>query len=142
MSDPIRVRFFACGTLLSGENHHARLGGAPSMATLRTRAGYSLIEVGALAALVEEGDGTVVGELYELDAPIFQRVAKQEDHPGLFQLRPVHLEDGTSAESFFLGADQVRGKRRIHRGDFRSRFKKDGDRDPGPYVRWLRNRPR
>jgi gamma-glutamylcyclotransferase (GGCT)/AIG2-like uncharacterized protein YtfP len=142
---PIRVRFFACGTLLRGENHHARLEGATPLASLRTEDGYNLVEVGGLAALVEEGSGSVLGELYELDAPVFQRLAKQADHPGLFQLRSVRLSDGTRAESFFLETDQVRGKRRIHSGDFRARFgKKDADElhTAGPFVRWSRTRQR
>jgi gamma-glutamylcyclotransferase (GGCT)/AIG2-like uncharacterized protein YtfP len=139
------MRFFVYGTMMVGEPHHATLLGAVPMGELRTTTGYSLVELGALAALVGEGAGSVVGELYDLDPDAVRSVMKQSEHPGLFHLGAVRLADGSSAESFLLLPDQVRGKRRVKDGDWRARFggRKAGELSPaGPFVRWSRTRPR
>jgi gamma-glutamylcyclotransferase (GGCT)/AIG2-like uncharacterized protein YtfP len=139
------MRFFVYGTMMTGEQHHATLLGANPISTLRTAPGYSIVELGALAALIEEGSGSVVGELYDLDPAAVKAVMQQPEHPGLFQLARVRLADGSTAEAFILHVDQVRGKRRVREGDWRARFggKKPGELSPaGPFVRWSRTRVR
>jgi gamma-glutamylcyclotransferase (GGCT)/AIG2-like uncharacterized protein YtfP len=140
------VSFFVYGTMMTGEPHHATLLGAEPLESLRTAAGYAIVELSGLAALIEEGAGTVAGELYDLAPDAILRVMKQEAHPGLFRLGSVRLENGARAESFVLDTDQVRGKRRIKSGDWRARFggRPSGELSPapGPFVRWSRTRPR
>lgn len=136
------LRFFVYGSLMSGEPDHARLGGAGKLASVRTKPGYSLVEVGALAALVAEGSGTVLGELYELDGEAFRKVALSHDYGSLYRVDPVELEDGTRAQAFTLPTDQVRGKRRIESGDWRGRFAARNRPEPSAFVKWARTRPR
>jgi len=141
----LSTRFFVYGTMLSGEPRHDRLAGAELVGPLRTANGYSLVELVGVAALIEGGEGSVTGELYAVGGELFQALVRQPDHPALFQLRPVRLADGTSAESFFLDADQVRGKRRVRDGDWKARFgrAKPGALHPaGPLVTWARDRHR
>jgi len=136
------VRFFVYATLLQGEPGHTPLiGHEPTVA--RTKAGYTIVEIGPLAGLVEEGSGIVIGELYDLEGDAFMNVTGQASYAGLFQLRPVQLDDGSSAEALFLSTDQARGKRRIKGGDWRARFGAGpGGLAAGPLVNWARNRNR
>lgn len=140
------MRFFVYATMMEGEPHHATLLGAKPLANARTTTGYSLVELGALGALVEGGAGSVAGEIYELDPEAVRSVMRQPDHPGLFSLATVKLADGSSAEAFVLHPDQVRGKRRVKEGDWKARFggRKPGELSPtaGPFVRWSRTRQR
>lgn len=136
------VRFFVYATLLEGEPGHTPLmGHAPTAA--KTAAGYTIVEIGPLAGLVEEGSATVLGEIYDLEREAFINVTGQASHAGLFQLMPVRLDDGTTAEALFLSVDQARGKRRIKGGDWRARFGNGpGGLAAGPLVSWARSRNR
>ncbi|MFO0555888.1 MAG: gamma-glutamylcyclotransferase family protein [Polyangiaceae bacterium] len=141
MSDAQSARFFVYGTARHGEPNHAALvaaGARPVKSAgevSRTAAGYSLVEVGPFAALVEEGAGVVVGEVYELARAGFFPLLRALDPRGIFQLGRVRLEDGTTVESLVLAVDQARGKRRIRGGDWRARFQ------PLPRQPGLRNAP-
>jgi gamma-glutamylcyclotransferase (GGCT)/AIG2-like uncharacterized protein YtfP len=138
----VSVRFFVYATLLSGEPGHTPLiGQTPTPA--KTAEGYTIVEIGPLAGLVEEGGASVVGELYELEREPFMNVTGQASYAGLFQLKPVRLDDGTTAEALFLSTDQARGKRRIKGGDWRARFGGGpGGLAAGPLVSWARTRNR
>jgi gamma-glutamylcyclotransferase (GGCT)/AIG2-like uncharacterized protein YtfP len=138
----VAVRFFVYATLLEGEPGHTPLiGHTPT--PVQTAAGYTIVEIGPLAGLVEEGTANVVGELYELEREPFMNVTGQASHAGLFQLKPVRLDDGSTAESLFLSVDQARGKRRIKGGDWRARFGNGpGGLSAGPLVSWARTRNR
>lgn len=136
------IRFFVYGTMLVGEPHHERLGGATPTGTARTRPSYSLVEVNALAALVPGGTESVVGEVYALSPEQLREIGAQRHHPGLYRVGPVALDDGTTAEAYFLEPEQVRGKRKIQGGDWKARFVARNKPDAGPFVRWARTRPR
>jgi gamma-glutamylcyclotransferase (GGCT)/AIG2-like uncharacterized protein YtfP len=89
------MRFFVYASMLTGEPHHAELAGAKPVAALRTEAGYALVELPTMAGLVRSREGSVLGEVYELERKVFLEIMKQARHPGLFQLARVKLEDGT-----------------------------------------------
>ena len=135
------IRFFVYASMLSGEPHHAELAGAKPSGTLRTAAGYALVELPTMAGLVRSREGSVAGEVYELERKVFLEVMKQARHPGLFQLMRIKLEDGTEVETLALTEDQARGKRRIANGDYRARFAPRGAAvEVAPFVRWARTR--
>lgn len=140
---PTPLRFFVYGSHLSGEPDHGKLAGAELVGPARTEPGYTLVELGALAGLVAEGSGAVVGEVYAAPHEVLSRLAAE--HPGLFRLEAVRLEGGASAHAFVLGADQVRGKRRVAGGDWRGRFgaRPSGvERPGGALVHWAKARHR
>ncbi|MFO0611933.1 MAG: gamma-glutamylcyclotransferase family protein [Polyangiaceae bacterium] len=130
---------FVCGTFLSGEREHDLLAGTPRRATIATAKGYTLVEVRALAALLEGGAGAVVGELYDVSYDVLRACDKRRDHPALFHRKDVRLADGSIAQGYFLRDDQARGLRRIHSGDFRARFAV-AKPEPGPFARWAKGR--
>jgi len=137
------ARLFVYGSQLPGERDAEQLAGAVQVGAVRTAQGYSLVEVGPLAGLIEEGSGIVVGELYTIGQGLMRTLDRQAPHPGLFHRKAVRLEDGSVAEAFFLFADQVRGKRRIRGGDWRGRFqvRRPGElHEAGPLVSWARGR--
>jgi gamma-glutamylcyclotransferase (GGCT)/AIG2-like uncharacterized protein YtfP len=144
MIDDRRFRLFACGTLLPGEPDAAWLDGATHLASVRTAAKYALLDLGTRAALLE---GTtldvvpVVGELYEVTAPILARCDVNHEHPTLFSRQEVELEDGSRAFAYFLRSEQARGRRRIRGGDWKKRFEVARP-EAGPLVRWARARTR
>ncbi|HZO15926.1 MAG TPA: gamma-glutamylcyclotransferase family protein [Polyangiaceae bacterium] len=134
-----RFRLFVYGTLLEGEPDHATLEGATRIGELRTSDGYAIVEMGALAGLVE-GNGSVLGELYEVSYDLLAACDRLRDHPRRYHRKTVRLEDGSEAEAYFVHPDQARGLRRVRDGDWRGRFRARRAPEAGPFVRWARAR--
>jgi gamma-glutamylcyclotransferase (GGCT)/AIG2-like uncharacterized protein YtfP len=132
------------GTLLSGEPSHALLDGALSLGPVKTVPSFELIDLGPHPALVAGGSTAVTGELYDVPVAMLAALDVHEEVPVFFNRAVIALDDGRTAETYLLEADQVRGRRRIGSGDWRARFR----RKPAPsardsaFVRWSRTRPR
>jgi gamma-glutamylaminecyclotransferase len=135
------IRFFVYGSMMAGEPEHQKLGGAPLVEEARTVAGYALVEVGPLGALVQEGTGSVGGEIYAIESGVIARL--ENDHPKLYRFESVDLEGGATAWTLLLDRELARGKRRVANGDWRGRFgaRKPGELAPaGAFVTWARGR--
>lgn len=122
MSLAERVRLFVYDSWLAGERQHDRLAGATFILRTRTAASYTLVELGPYGALLSEGSTSVAGEVYEIDKKLRFALDIEKQCPALFQRGTVLLEDGTSAEAYFMSDEQTRGKRRIKNGSWRDRF--------------------
>jgi gamma-glutamylaminecyclotransferase len=143
-SDARRFVLFVYGTLLSGEPSHALLDGARALGAATTEPAFHLFDLGPYPALVAGGTSAVAGELYEVTAQALAAIDVHEEVPRLFHRSCIALADGAQAEAYLLDADQVRGRRRIRSGEWRTRFRATpapGARD-APLVRWMRNRAR
>jgi gamma-glutamylcyclotransferase (GGCT)/AIG2-like uncharacterized protein YtfP len=134
-----RFRLFVYGTLRQGEVDHELLASAERLGEQSTKSGYTLVELGPLAGMIEGGAGAVIGELYSVDYATLSACDKKRDHPRLFRRQSVMLADGSEAHAYLLDFDQVRGRRRIRSGDWRKRFEAKPP-EPGPFVRWARSR--
>jgi gamma-glutamylcyclotransferase (GGCT)/AIG2-like uncharacterized protein YtfP len=113
---------FAYGSLREGECDHSELQGAERLGTALTAPRYRLIDLGVYAALVQGGRLSVVGELYAVDRELRRRLDVLKQCPILFYRDRVELGDGTLAEAYLMREEQVRGKRRLHVGDWKQRF--------------------
>lgn len=140
--DPRRYRLFVYGTLLPEEADHELLARAEALGPAQTKPIYKLVELGASAGLIEGGDTTVVGELYEVDVTTLAACDVKREHPVLYLRMAVELSDGSVAQSYFLRAEQTRGRRRIRGGDWRQRFapQRPAGAEAGPFVRWSKSR--
>lgn len=139
-----RFVLFVYGTLLSGEPSHGLLDGARALGPATTPPAFDLFDLGPYPALVAGGTTAVVGELYEVMAPMLAAIDVHEEVPILYKRVRIALDDGREAETYTLDAAQARGRRRIRSGDWRGRFRATparGIRDT-PLVRWARNRER
>jgi gamma-glutamylcyclotransferase (GGCT)/AIG2-like uncharacterized protein YtfP len=144
VSDPAARPFvlFVYGTLLPGEPSHELLEGARPLGPAKTAPAFQLVDLGPYPALIPGGTTSVVGELYELPASMLAAIDVHEGHPVLFKRVTIPLEGGAQAQAYTLEPHQATGRRRIHSGDWRGRFR----RAPAPsardaaLVRWLRER--
>lgn len=144
MVDSRRFRLFVYDTMLPGEPEAALLEGATPLGPARTVARYPLLDLGSGAALLASTAlevAPVVGELYEVTAPILARCDVRREHPTLFVREELELDDGTTAFAYFLRPEQARGRRRIRGGDWKRRFEV-AKPEAGPLVRWARTRTR
>ncbi len=137
----VTFRLFAYGTFLPDEADHEIIAGATHVGPGKTATGYTLVEVNAFAGMIVGGEGHVCGELFDVEYDTLARCDKFRDHPNLYHRLEIEMADGTTAHSYLMHANQVRGKRRIREGDWRTRFK--GERPTaGAFVNWSKDRYR
>jgi gamma-glutamylaminecyclotransferase len=135
-------RLFVYGTLLEGEKDHQLLAGRAPVGRFTTEAFFHLVDVGTYPALVAGGTTCVAGELYLVDLRTLLAIDVALQVPTLFARVRVRLSDGTEAESHVMGEDRVRGRRRLHHGDWRKRFTGHVAPVASPFATWARNRAR
>jgi gamma-glutamylcyclotransferase (GGCT)/AIG2-like uncharacterized protein YtfP len=115
------VNVFVYGTLLSGEPNHDRLRGARLLASTRTEPRYTLLSLGPYPALVEGGDTSVTGEVYDVDDDLLRALDRFEGVPSLYRRVPIRLLGGSVAQGYALAREASRSKkhRLIPSGDWR-----------------------
>jgi gamma-glutamylaminecyclotransferase len=121
------TRVFVYGSLLAGEPNHRVLERPRLLAAdVRTEASYSLHDLGAYPAMVPDGEDSIVGELYEVDAATLAALDRLEGHPRFYKRTEVALIDGTTAETYLLPRTQVTGRPVVRGGSWRARRKEKG----------------
>lgn len=115
------TRLFVYGSLLRGEEHHPWLRGATFRGLAATEPRFTLYDLGAFPGMVAQGDYSVVGELYDVDATLLASLDELEQHPGVYFRSPVPLVGGDNAQAYLLTPSQVQGCIPIKTGDWRQR---------------------
>ncbi|HVU04404.1 MAG TPA: gamma-glutamylcyclotransferase family protein [Polyangiaceae bacterium] len=121
-SAPDDLRLFVYGLLLTGEREHDLLAEAVLLGEAETVPRYTLADLGVYPALLERGTVAIHGELYRIDRKIRFQLDVKHEVPVLFRRIKVELADGTTAETYAMKDEQVRGKRRLAGGDWKGRF--------------------
>jgi len=115
------MRLFVYGSLLSGERHNDRLGGARLIGPALTEASYTLVDLGPYPALLDEGTTAVSGEIYEVDGVRLAALDEFEGHPDEYLRMPVRLVGGSPAEAYVLPRAKAPEGRAIASGSWRAR---------------------
>lgn len=103
---------FVYGTLKRGQVRHAGLAGQRFVGEARTLPRYRMVNLGTFPALVEGGTGSIVGELWSVDAACLARldyieaVADDRYRRTRVWLAPPHEQ--VAAEAYFYTADVSR----------------------------------
>lgn len=111
---------FTYGTLLRGESNAGLLKGSKRVAKTRTLPGFRLYDFGAYPGLVQGGKQAVPGEVYAVSAETLARLDHLEEHPDFYRRTPLVLEDGTTAETYLLPSERVKGRPIIISGCWRT----------------------
>jgi gamma-glutamylaminecyclotransferase len=115
------MRLFVYGSLLSGEIHASRLGGARLVGPARTAARYTLVDLGPYPALLEGGTTSVSGEVYEVDGETLAALDEFEGHPDEYRRQAVSLLGEDSVEAYVRPRGLGQGGRVIASGSWRVR---------------------
>lgn len=124
------VLLFAYGSLMHGEPHHEQLSGAECLGIIKTEKPYRLVDLGLYPAMIDSPDLQIEGELYSIPRKLLIRLDGVKELGKLFHRRTISLESGAHAETYFMNADQVRGRRRIRVADWRDRLSPRASRGP------------
>jgi gamma-glutamylcyclotransferase (GGCT)/AIG2-like uncharacterized protein YtfP len=83
----------------------------------------------------------VEGEVYGVSRQLRFKLDVHHQCPALFRRAAVRLADGTTAETYVMEDDKVRGKRRLRAGSWRGRFEpRKSTVPPGPMTDYARKR--
>lgn len=113
------TRLFVYGTLLSGDRHHHRLGGAACIAFCRTEPRYTLISFGPYPALREGGATSVAGEVYAVGEDMLMELDHFEGVPDLYRRATIRLLGGDTAVAYVLAHRETPPRAPIPTGDWR-----------------------
>jgi gamma-glutamylcyclotransferase (GGCT)/AIG2-like uncharacterized protein YtfP len=133
-------RLFVYGSLLRGEKDHALIEGRTRLGECNTEPAFHLVDLGPWAALVAGGSTAVAGELYSVDLPTLVAIDVALQVPVLFKRARIRMADGSEADAYAMDADQVRGRRKLHHGDWRKRFTGHVAPLDSPFAKWARGR--
>ena len=112
------VRVFVYGTLRTGEPNHDLLDGQVLVRCARTGPAYELVDLGPFPAMLKGGRTSVLGEVYQIDRFALAALDRLEGHPRLYRRQPIRLEDGDEVLAYLFRRERVRGRPRIHSGDW------------------------
>jgi len=116
------------GTLLSGEYNHRLLASARCLGEATTPEGFALFDLGAYPGMVRAREGSVVGEVYEVDARTLAALDALEGHPSFYRRTEITLAPPMDAEpvwTYLLRPEQVAGRKRIESGSWRAHRAKE-----------------
>jgi gamma-glutamylaminecyclotransferase len=120
----MNTRLLVYGSLRRGERANRFLADATFVGVARTAPGCMLYDLGAFPGLVHGGEGAVLGELYDVDDDLLARLDRYEGTPNFYRRELVELEDGSSAQTYTLRLEQVRGCPVVGGGDWCKRRKR------------------
>lgn len=92
------INLFVYGTLKRGQCRASILDGQTFLADARTTPEYRMYNCGSYPALVEGGQNSIKGELWQIDARAKTMLDRVEGAPTLYDLQPVKLESHPDLE--------------------------------------------
>lgn len=116
------TRVFVYGTLMRGGRYHALMAGAELVGEAFSAPGYRLYDLGPYPAMREEGEGEVIGEIYDVDDATLAELDRLEGHPDYYRRARVRLADGSEVTSYlFVDERELVGAKVVASGDWRRR---------------------
>lgn len=98
-------KVFVYGTLKQGHSNHSLLSTARLLGEYTTPPEYTMYSLSAFPAVSLKGCTPIVGEVYEVDTPTFERLDMLEGYPGFYDRTQIqthfgpawiyHIEDHT-----------------------------------------------
>ena len=111
-------RIFVYGSLMRGQANQEFLSKSRLIGAVKTLPRYTLVDLGPYPALLEGGATAVLGEVYEVDVATLRKLDQLEEHPHVYERRPVILESSEPAEAYVLHPHLRRGAPEIASGNW------------------------
>lgn len=96
------MKIFVYGTLMKDEGNHDLLQGAKFLGEFQTKPEYTLYDLGAFPGMVEGGETSVHGEVYEVNQETLKSLDWLEGVPHFYERKYVWFEDGEGIEGYVL----------------------------------------
>tara|TARA_R110000765_G_scaffold104728_2_gene194591 strand:- start:2388 stop:2741 length:354 start_codon:yes stop_codon:yes gene_type:complete len=115
------MKIFIYGSLMQGEHNHTFLNDEHSKYLRKdiTSKEFTLYNLGYFPGMVQDGTGSVLGEIYEISSFVRGRLDQLEGHPQFYRRTLIELQSGEKIETYLLDKAYVRGCPVIKSGDWR-----------------------
>ena len=90
----IKYNVFVYGTLKKGHGNHRLLEKAKFLGKHITKAKYTLLDLGPYPAVLNAGDSSIKGEIYEIDQNTLRDLDRLEGYPHLYQRHKITSPHG------------------------------------------------
>ncbi len=119
------IRLFVYGSLLAGEAfHHRLMGRTKFLGKAETARGFTLLDLGNYPGMIVAGNGTVDGELYEVDETTLRAIDQLEGHPHFYRRVVIPLAGGVEAYAYILPKRAAERFAIIPEGDWRAALRR------------------
>ena len=120
------ISCFVYGTLMRGEANHRLLANSRFIGAAMTAPEFTLVNMGAYPAMVEDGTSSVKGEVYEVNAKTLVELDSLENHPIYYKRRMITLADGRLVLAYIMPPERATSHPIIEHGDWRRHRKELG----------------
>jgi gamma-glutamylaminecyclotransferase len=102
----VMKRIFVYGTLMRGFGNHSYYLDGPLATFVReaeTEPGYQLVPLGGFPGMlgpVAEWEGSVKGEVFDVDESLIPDIDSLEGHPHWYRRTPIRLAEGEEVETY------------------------------------------
>lgn len=85
------TRVFCYGSLKKGFGNHSLLTEATYVGRALTEGRFTMLHLGGFPGIVQQGDTSIHGELYDVDAALLYRLDRLEGHPNFYIRTPISV---------------------------------------------------
>ena len=95
MHETTKHLMFVYGTLRKGQRNHDWLGNAAVVGTCTTLPRFTLVDAGGFPGVIEPGEQSIVGEVYQISTHVLYDLDELEGYPQLFDRRMIDTKFGS-----------------------------------------------
>jgi len=116
-----KYKVFVYGSLMRGEFNHYILERSIYLGRSTTLKKYTLYDLGAFPAVVEGGNTSIVGEVFEVSGLTLMNLDALESHPQFYRRRLIELSGGQVVFMYILDPGFLRNELTIGSGNWKKR---------------------
>ena len=95
----MKHRVFCYGSLMRGFGNHRLLESSDYIGDAVTEPKYTLLHLGGFPGVVADGDTSITGEVYDVDAPTLRNLDRLEGHPNFYERQTIQVRRGPTVET-------------------------------------------
>jgi gamma-glutamylaminecyclotransferase len=99
---PPKTKVFVYGSLRRGFGNSRLLKNADYLGVGQTEPEFTMLNLGAFPGVIDGGDTSITGEIYDVTPTELRRLDQLEGHPDFYRRTPIELVDGTEVEVYLL----------------------------------------
>jgi gamma-glutamylaminecyclotransferase len=88
----VEVRLFVYGSLKSGRGNNGLLDGCQFVGPGYTEGIYTMVNLGMFPGIVEDGETSIYGEVYDVDDGTLARLDMLEGHPHFYERKDMMVK--------------------------------------------------
>jgi gamma-glutamylcyclotransferase (GGCT)/AIG2-like uncharacterized protein YtfP len=88
------------------------------MGTANTKPNFTLVNLGLFPAMINKGNTSIRGEIYEVDDNTLRTLDSLEGHPNYYVRGKIQLQNGMEADAYVLPNRWIDSQSKIASGDW------------------------